>query len=245
MKRHLLLRLEAPLMAFGAVAVDAHGPVDDIPAPSLLTGLIANALGWNRTEAARLQRLQDRLRLATRRDREGERVPDYQTAELFENEKGWTTFGSPEGREKSPTYEPDPRTGRKHLTHIRHRWYDADAAVTVALRLEPADEPPTLDEVAAALDRPARPLFLGRKPCLPSGRLVIGFADAENCAAALALAPPADGSAASPRCFWPAGEGPEMGARRRLSGRRLWRVNVHAGEEVWWEGPAPTAHAAS
>jgi len=237
MKRHLLLRLETPLMAFGAVAVDAHGPVDDIPAPSLLTGLIANALGWNRTESARHQRLQDRLRLAARRDREGERVPDFQTAELGHDDRGWTTFGAPEGRAGG--------AGTYAGKHIRHRWYDADAAVTVALRLEPADEPPTLDEIAAALDRPARPLFLGRKPCLPSGRLVIGFAEAESCAAALAAAPPADDAAAAPRCFWPAGEGPETGARRRLSGRRLWRVNVHAGEEVWWEGPAPTAHAAS
>lgn len=237
MKQHLLLRLEAPLMAFGAVAVDAHGPVDDIPAPSLLTGLIANALGWNRTEAVRHQRLQDRLRHAMRRDREGERVPDFQTAELRHDDCGWTTFGAPEGRAGG--------VGTYAGKHIRRRWYDADAAVTIALRLEPAGEAPTLAEIAAALDRPARPLFLGRKPCLPAGRLVIGFAEADGCAAALDAAPLAEGAAPAPRCFWPAGEGPTIGARRRLSGRRTWRVNVHAGEEVWWEGPAPTTHAAS
>jgi CRISPR system Cascade subunit CasD len=236
MKQHLLLRLEAPLMAFGAVAVDAHGPVDDIPAPSLLTGLIANALGWNRTEVARHQRLQDRLRHAVRRDREGERVPDFQTAELRHDDRGWTTFGAPEGRAGG--------VGTYAGKHIRRRWYDVDAAVTIALRLEPAEEPPTLAEIAAALDRPARPLFLGRKPCLPAGRLVIGFAEADCCAAALAAAPLAENADATPRTFWPAGEGPAIGARRRLSGRRVWRVNVHAGEEVWWEGPAPTAHAA-
>lgn len=237
MKQHLLLRLEAPLMAFGAVAVDAHGPVDDIPAPSLLTGLIANALGWNRTEAARHQRLQDRLRHAVRRDREGERVPDFQTAELRHDDRGWTTFGAPEGRAGG--------AGTYAGKHIRRRWYDADAAITIALRLEPAEEPPMLAEIAAALDRPARPLFLGRKPCLPAGRLVIGFAEADSCAAALAAAPLAENADAAPRTFWPAGEGPAIGAQRRLSGRRAWRVNVHAGEEVWWDGPAPTAHAAS
>ena len=32
-----------------------------------------------------------------------------------------------------------------------------------------------LDDLAAALDRPARPLFIGRKPCLPAGRLVAGL----------------------------------------------------------------------
>jgi len=233
---HLLLRLEAPLMAFGAVAVDANGPVDDIPAPSLLTGLIGNALGWDRTETARLQRLQDRLFLALRRDREGERILDFQTAELRHDERGWTTTGRPEGRKGgADTYLNK---------HIRRRWYDADAAVTVALRLDPAEEAPTLAEVAAALDRPARPLFLGRKPCLPAGRLVLGFAEAANCAAALALAPLADGATPRPRGFWPEGEGPETGARRYLHGRRSWRVDVHAGEEVWWEGPAPVPPAA-
>jgi CRISPR system Cascade subunit CasD len=235
-RRHLLLRLEAPLMAFGAVAVDAIGPVDDIPAPSLLTGLIGNALGWDRTETARLQRLQDRLFLALRRDREGERILDFQTAELRHDERGWTTTGKPEGRKGgADTYLNK---------HIRRRWYDADAAVTVALRLDPAEEAPTLAEVAAALDRPARPLFLGRKPCLPAGRLVLGFAEATNCAAALASAPLADGATPRPRGFWPEGEGPATGARRYLHGRRSWRVDVHAGEEVWWEGPAPVPPAA-
>jgi CRISPR system Cascade subunit CasD len=234
---HLLLRLEAPLMAFGAVAVDAYGPVDDIPSASLLTGLLANALGWDRTEAARHQALQDRLRHAARRDREGERVADFQTAELDHGDRGWTTSGVPEGRAGG--------AGTYAGKHIRRRWYDADAAVTVALRLDPADDAPTLADLAEALDRPARPLFLGRKPCLPSVRLVLGIFPAENCLAALALAPLTDHATPSPRCFWPTGEGPAQGARRQLAGRRSWRVNVHTGAETWWEGrvpaPAPVA----
>jgi CRISPR system Cascade subunit CasD len=236
MRPHLLLRLEAPLMAFGAIAVDANGPADDIPAAALLTGLIGNALGFDRTEAARLQALQDRLRHAVRRDREGERIPDFQTAELGHGDRGWTTWGEPEGRDGgAATY-----AGK----HIRRRWYDADAAVTVALRLEPADTSPTLAQIADALDRPARPLFLGRKPCLPATRLVLGLVEAEGCLAALAAAPAADDAAPRPRCFWPEGEGPAQGARKIVSGRRAWRVNVHAGSETWWEGQAPAAPAA-
>lgn len=231
MKRHLLLRLEAPLMAFGTVAVDANGPVDDIPAPSLLTGLIGNALGWDRTEAVRLQSLQDRLVFAVRRDREGERVLDFQTAELQHADKGWTTMGAPEGRAGGQgTY-----AGR----HIRRRWYDADAAVTVALRLEPAGEAPTLEDVWVALDRPARPLFLGRKPCLPAGRIVIGGVEAGDAFAALAAAAPAGGASQTMRCFWPDGEASLHGHRRSLNGRRVWRSDVHAGEQIWWEGVAP------
>ena len=67
----LVLRLEAPLLAFGGVAIDQIGPTRDFPSASLLTGLLANALGWRRTEAAAHQRLQDRLIFAARLDRAG------------------------------------------------------------------------------------------------------------------------------------------------------------------------------
>ena len=50
MADYLLLRLEAPLMAFGGTMIDANGPTLDFPITSLVTGLIANALGWHRGE---------------------------------------------------------------------------------------------------------------------------------------------------------------------------------------------------
>src|SRR5690606_26406243 len=58
--------------------------------------------------------------------------------------------------------------------YIRQRYYRADARVIVALRLEPSEVSPTLDGVASALDHPARPLFIGRKTCLPSAPLLAG-----------------------------------------------------------------------
>ena len=61
MPRYLLLGLEGPLVAFGGEVVDARGVIADFPAASMLTGLIANALGWRRGERHRLQRLQERL----------------------------------------------------------------------------------------------------------------------------------------------------------------------------------------
>mgnify|MGYP002779847758 FL=1 len=225
---HLLLRLEAPLMAFGAVAVDAYGPVQDIPPPSLLTGLLGNALGWDRAETDRLDALQERITLAARRDRQGERFEDFQTAQLAADDQGWTTWGRPEGRDGGAATYNSP--------HIRRRWFDADAAVTVALRLDPPAAAPTLEALAAALDRPARPLFLGRKPCLPAGRIVIGIVAAANCLAALDGAPWAEASGAKARLFWPEGEAPASRAPHRLHGYRRWRSGVHAGEGLWWEG---------
>ena len=42
--RHLTLRLESPLMAFGGAIVDNLGVIRSFPSVSKLTGLLANAL---------------------------------------------------------------------------------------------------------------------------------------------------------------------------------------------------------
>lgn len=98
MPRFLLLLLEAPLLAFGGEVVDARSVVADFPGTSLLTGLLASALGYRRGEGERLQALQDRLVFAARLDRAGPRITDFQTAELDKDDRGWTTRGRPEGR---------------------------------------------------------------------------------------------------------------------------------------------------
>lgn len=59
------------------------------------------------------------------------------------------------------------------MTHQRYR--DYDSLCVVALRLESPDQVPTLDDLAKALDEPARPLFIGRKPCLPGEPAVRGL----------------------------------------------------------------------
>ncbi|MBZ0116483.1 MAG: type I-E CRISPR-associated protein Cas5/CasD, partial [Sandaracinaceae bacterium] len=165
MIRVLLLRLDAPLMSFGGTVVDARNVTDDFPARSMITGLCGNALGYDHRDVRELARLQERVRIGARRDREPERIVDFQTVDLGQPFllEGWTTDGRVEGREGGSA-----GTG----THIRLRHYLADGVYTVALTLVPADEPPALDDLSRALDEPARPLFIGRKCCLPSERLV-------------------------------------------------------------------------
>ena len=68
--QHLIVNLEAPLMAFGGETIDNLGVIRPFPAVSMLTGLFANALGWRRVERERHQALQDRLVFAVRIDRE-------------------------------------------------------------------------------------------------------------------------------------------------------------------------------
>jgi CRISPR system Cascade subunit CasD len=232
--RWLILRLEAPLVAFGGVTIDQVGVTRDFPAASMLTGLIGNALGWERTDGAAHQALQDRLVFAACRERESDLgvLTDVQNAKLEKNDRGWTTWGRPEGRAGASYDAP----------HRRRRDYHTDACVTVAFRLEPAEQAPDLDAITAALDRPARPLFIGRKPCLPSSRIFQGEAIAETGFEALrAVTCPVDGNAKQQlRAIWPVGEGPSDGnAVIRiidLPDLRNWKTGLHGGSRRIVEG---------
>ena len=229
--RWLVLRLDAPLMAFGDVTIDHIGPTRDFPAASMLTGLVGNALGWHWSDKASHQAMQDRLVFAARRDREGVVLTERQNAQLARDDEGWTTNGAPEGR----------RGADRKAPHRRFRDYLADASVRIVLRLEPADQAPTLDALADALDRPARPLFLGRKPCLPAAPLLAGEARRWVVGATaydgLRAVP---GRAGSLRAQWPVGQGPEAGEGvtriADLADLRNWRTGLHGGSRRVVEG---------
>lgn len=237
-------------MSFGGETIDNFGVVRDFPAASMLTGLIANALGWRRTDTDKLDRLQDRLVFAVRLDRPGTRFTEYQTARLLAEDQGWTTRGRPEGRNKeSSSFKVDVgqyrKTGEKvrSQTHERYRDYDADALVTVVLRLDPAAADPDLDAVADALDAPARPLFIGRKACLPASRLVAGRiagATVEDALRSLPLLADHPSAGKSPRAFWPRAEGAPVSSTHAreftVTDRRNWRSGVHGGSRLIVEG---------
>jgi len=217
-----LLVLEAPLLAFGAEAVDARGVVGDFPAASMLTGLLANALGWRRSDRNALARLQERLRFAARIDRTGERMTDFQTAQLAQSDQGWTTRGAPEGRAGG--------AGTYKAPHIRWRDYDADKRVVVALCLVPEDEPPTPGQLADALRSPARPLFLGRKSCLPARPVFEALIEAADVLAAFAAGPSAAGEA---RLMLPGDmEAHDDDERRMVTDQRDWLSGVHGGSRA-------------
>jgi CRISPR system Cascade subunit CasD len=244
MARHLLLRLGAPLIAFGGETIDNYGVIRDFPALSMVTGLFANALGWDRGDDVQHNRLQERLVMGARLDERGERMLDYQTALIYQDDSGWTTHGKSEGRQTSPSYSTMPN-GRKGLTLQRYRHYHADMNVLVALRLKAADEAPSLDDLAAALDKPARPLFVGRKNCLPTDRLMAGWVDADNILDALQRAEPA--LHRDVRAQWPEGEGRLIGQYEDrtldVCDERNWTSGVHGGWRPVREGvlrmPAP------
>ena len=171
--------------------------------------------------------MQDRLQLCLRLDREGDATPDFQTAKLEKADQGWTTRGAPEGRDGGAnTYDNK---------HLRYRDYHADRKVTVALMLSPAEEPPTVHTLFKALKLPQRPLYIGRKCCLPSAQIALDVVEKATLMEALQEVPLEPGGQAV-RTF----EAIAPGARfqiseHRVSGLRQWRKQMHGGEQRWLE----------
>lgn len=234
----LILRFDAPMMSFGGAAVDSRGVIRRFPARSMLTGLLANALGYRRADAAAHQRLQARVRFATRCDVEGERIVDYQTVDLGQphllaKQVGWTTWGRIEARAGASSEQ----------THIREREYWAGAVYTLALTLTPdeADDALDLDAVEAALRRPARPLFIGRKPCLPAARILVGRRSAATLRAALEAEPRVRrGDAGALAAWWDAAPSAAAPDPNRpvieVSDERDWANQIHGGRRLIEEG---------
>ena len=239
----LLLRLDAPLMSFGGVMVDQINPTDRFPGRSLLTGLLGNALGWDHRDTQDLQALQERIRHASRWDTEPERIVDYHTVDLgqdFMQGTGWTTRGRREDRGSG-----EATSG----THQRWRHYWANGCVTVALTLDtsasPLPDQPDLDAVEQALRQPARPLFIGRKTCMPAEPVLLGRREAPGLRAALQAEPLADprGRTRPSRiaACWPLDEG-EGAQVLEADDLRDWHHNVHRGRHRYAVGflePSP------
>ena len=210
-------------MSFGGETIDQLGVTRRFPSASMVTGLIANALGYERIEHDKHQRLQDRLVFASRIDRNGTEMTDYQTAAINNKQKGWTTRGHTEGRD-----------GGTYQTHQRWRDYYSDGCVTVALRLDNPDESPTLGDIADALDMPKRPLFIGRKPCIPSSHINQGVIDAGNTLDALVQ----DGKTGM-SVQWNDGEDVDSIQPSRtqyITDQRNWQSGLHGGGRKVHEG---------
>ncbi|MBI5497648.1 MAG: type I-E CRISPR-associated protein Cas5/CasD [Deltaproteobacteria bacterium] len=224
----LLLRFDAPLVSFGAPTVDQFGVIQPFPALSMLTGLLANALGWDHREFGRLDALQERIQYASRADVLGTRITDYQTANLAQDfmSEAWTTWGRPVVRDK------------RHETAERFRDYWADSVHTVALTLTGGGGPST-PEVADAIRYPARPLFLGRKCCLPGGPIIVGKATGHLLAALASVPMPKRSGAGWPVPAWwfDGAEGaPEPNEIVPVTDERDWRNHVHVGRRMMRHG---------
>ena len=113
---------------------------------------------------------------------------------------------------------------------------DADLRVRGVVRLEPAGSFPTIDDVASALQQPARPLFIGRKACLPAAPIFDGWVEAAGDVrgALRGILPP---GAWRMRALWPASEGLDGASRTwTTTDERNWSSGFHGGGRRVCEG---------
>ncbi|MCP3670538.1 MAG: type I-E CRISPR-associated protein Cas5/CasD [Gammaproteobacteria bacterium] len=153
MKEYLLFHLYGPMAAWGDTAVGEFRPSHNHPTRTAVLGLVAAALGIRRHEEERLQALEQSCLVAVRLDATGEVLRDYHTTQV-----------PPEQRKVRHYTRRDELNASKLHTILSQRDYLTDAAATIALSA--TDDPPIrLQQMAEALQRPALPLYLGRKSC--------------------------------------------------------------------------------
>lgn len=178
------LCFDAPLMSFGTTMIDENGYTSLWPSHSMLAGMFGNALGWTHGDSQRLNRLQTVIHFGCRWDEEPAQSVDFHTVDFSQpylhHRRAWTSDRGVEERGGGPA--------KKWGTLIRRRHYIEDGVMTLLVRL--IDESTvTFDKLEQALRRPARPLFIGRKACLPTKPILQGIIEAEDTLDALRQVP--------------------------------------------------------
>jgi len=225
--RVMLLRLlGGPLLCFGGVAIDDVLRTDEWMSRSQLAGTIGSAQGLDVTDrqaADKLTRLQARLRYAMRQDNPGTRITDLVQASLV---------GSPHYRSHFVTDTFTEQFATTKALRLRHKEYLSGADYWIAVRLEPADESPSLDDIAHSLQHPERTIYIGRLCCIPAARVFQRIVEVDSLAEALQQIPcPIQ----HPKYAWMDGDDgagfPSQARVRTLRayGDRDWRHNVHSG----------------
>ena len=177
----------------------------------------------DRQSASKLTRLQARLRYAMRQDNPGKRITDLVQASLV---------GSPHYRSHFVTGTFTEHFVTSKPLRLRHKEYLSGADYWMAVHLEPADESPTLDDIAHSLQYPERTLYIGRLCCIPAARVFQRIVEADSLADALRQVPC---PITRPKYAWMDGDShagfPDSARVRplRAYGDRDWRRNVHTG----------------
>ncbi|WP_448983858.1 type I-E CRISPR-associated protein Cas5/CasD [Olsenella uli] len=160
----LLLKLVGPLQSWGSDSRFTERKTQHEPTKSGVVGLLAAALGRRREDS-----VSDlvALRFGVRIDQPGSYERDFQTEHTRVWDKGkqrWVFRGS---------------------LPLSHRYYLADAVFVAAF--EGDDE--LVRMCAEALECPVFPLYLGRRSCPPSGKILLGIEEDMDLLEALQLAP--------------------------------------------------------
>jgi CRISPR system Cascade subunit CasD len=178
MPSFLTFTLAAPLASFGDIAVGERRASHERPAKSAILGLLAAALGIERIEDEAHAALASELFCAVRIENMKVRSPrrlltDYHTAQT-----------PPRGRNQRFATRREEIAGKQDLgTILSYREYRSDCSFSIALwaRLSPMRF--SLDELAAALNKPIFVPYAGRRACplmLPMQPLVVEASDVQG-----------------------------------------------------------------
>ena len=227
----LVFQLQAPLAAWGDVAVGEYRGSREHPGASALIGLLGAALGVRRDDEAGHAALRDGYGFAVGTVAAGHLLRDYHTAQV-------PGRSSLKGRPH--------RTRRDELSVPKHelntilstRDYRQNAAWAVAVQAL-AGAPFSLAALAQALREPRFVLYLGRKCCPPAAPLAPAVAEAASAHAALAAyLATADPPAVLLSMAW--ADGVEAGLQPHLSATRKDRLIRRRG----WQFGDRTEHLA-
>lgn len=172
--QYLLFTLAAPLASFGTVAVGERRPTWDRPSKSQVLGLIAGALGIERSDESGQLALTGELGFAVRVDEPGQLAVDYHTTQV------------PPARRKRrfATRAQELSVSKAELkTILSRREFRAGSVYTICLWRSNETGLPLVD-INSALQSPTFIPFAGRKAhalMLPMSPMLI---DADNVVAA-------------------------------------------------------------
>ena len=182
----LLFTLYAPVAAYGdhGARTSRRGSWAR-PTRTATLGLVAAALGIERSAHEDHLGLHEGLGFAVRVDGTGASLTDYHTFQV----------GFGDHLQVTRMRADELRGGTK--TTITHREYRTDSLHTVGL-WKRGNGSWNLDQICAAIQRPHWVLYLGRRCCVPALPLMPVIVDAENIPAAFEVRPPlADGITAT------------------------------------------------
>jgi CRISPR system Cascade subunit CasD len=175
MPSFLIFTLAAPMASFGGVTVGERRGSWERPSISALLGLLAAALGVDRSDEATHTALASGYRFAIRVEQPGDSFADYHTAQVAPQRKG-RRFATRANELAVDDLE----------TILSRREYRSDVLCTVAVAL--TETPPyALEVLADALSRPSFTLYLGRKSCPLALPLAPRIVQAENIVMAFAV----------------------------------------------------------
>lgn len=145
----LLLRLAAPLQAWGSDSKFNIRSTGREPTKSGVIGMVAAAMGIQRNDDTKLLKPLNNLKFGIRVDREGKLLKDFHMVHEMSGKKD---------------------------SHVTERYYLSDAVFLAALE---SDSREYLEDIVKALKDPVYPLFLGRRSCPPTLPIVLGIRDDE------------------------------------------------------------------